>query len=81
MVSGRAADQQQRRERQQIGIDRPLQLGRRRVKVRPDRGQRDVGDRSVDEGEARREDARDEREPRILCRSAIRGGFSRRNGP
>ena len=62
-VAERAADEDQRREQQQVGLDDPLLVGERRVEVVAQRGQRDVDDRLVDEHDRRPEDAGDQRQP------------------
>ena len=59
-VPERPAEQQQRRQRQQVSLDYPLLLGEAAVQARPDRRQRDVDDRLVEEHDPRPEDARDE---------------------
>jgi hypothetical protein len=61
MIAERSAEQQQCRQRQQIGIDHPLHFGRARAVALPDRGQGNVEHRPFDEGEARGEDASDKR--------------------
>ncbi len=55
-VAERAAEQDQRRERQQVAVEDPLQGARRRVEVAADVGQRDVDDGAVEEREARPQD-------------------------
>ena len=69
-VARRAAEQQQGGERQGEGVDHPLHLGGGGVEAAPDRRQRDVEHRAVDEGEARGEDAGGEDEARMLRRAA-----------
>ena len=62
-VGERAGGQQQRGERQRVGVDHPLQVGEVRVQVALDRRQRDVHDRDVEqEHEGRRADG-DQRPP------------------
>jgi FtsZ-interacting cell division protein ZipA len=49
-VIGRAAtEHQEARERDHIGVDNPLQVGRGEPKARLDRGQRDVDDAQVED--------------------------------
>ena len=61
-VAERAADEDERAEREQIGVDDP-QLGRDpAAEVALDRGQGDVDDRPVDEGDRRAENRRRERD-------------------
>ena len=82
-VAERAADEQQRAERQQVGVDHPL-LGRETaVQARPDRRQRDVDDRSVEERRRGPEDACEQRQPlgavirdRRRQRALLPGGHS-----
>ena len=61
-VAERAADQEERAERQQVGVDQPLLEGQAAAEVALDRGQRDVHDRRVDEDDDGAENARDEYE-------------------
>ena len=61
-VAERAADEDQRAERQEIGVDDPLLEREAAAEVVLDRGQRDVDDRPVDEHDRRPEDAADERQ-------------------
>jgi hypothetical protein len=56
-------DENQRAEEERIGLDDPLDVGDGRVEMLLQRGQRDVDDRAVDEGHARRDDRRVERPP------------------
>ena len=56
-VGERAARQQQRGERERVGVDHPLQVGEVGAEVALDRGQRDVHDRDVEQQhECRRAD-------------------------
>ena len=71
-IARRAAGQQQGGERQGEGVHHPLHLGRGGVEAPPDRRQRDVQHRAVDEGEARGEDAGGEDRPRIFRLAARR---------
>ena len=52
-VAERAAEQDERGERQRVGVDHPLQAGGAGAEVGTDRGQRDRDDRGVEEGHAR----------------------------
>src|SRR4029453_1115186 len=61
MVPQCSAEQQQRGQRKQIGVDHPLHLLRARAVALPDGGQRDAEHRSFDEGQAGGEDARNKR--------------------
>ena len=63
-VAERAADEDQRAEGEQVGVDDPLLRREPAAEVGLDRRQRDVDDRAVDEGHRRAEDARDERPAR-----------------
>ena len=56
-VAERAADEDQRAEREQVGVDDPLLEREPAAEVVLDRGQRDVHDRGVDEHDHRPEDA------------------------
>ena len=51
-VAERAAEQQQRRQRDEVGVHDPLQAHDRRAEVVADRGQSDVDDRAVEERHA-----------------------------
>ena len=51
-VAQRPAEQDQRRERQQVAVEHPLQVAGGRVEVTTDVGQRDVDHGAVEEGEA-----------------------------
>ena len=62
-VAERAADEDQRAEREQVGVDDPLLEREAAAEVALDRRQRDVDDRRVDEHDRRPEDAGDERQP------------------
>ena len=48
VVAERATEQDQRRQRQRVGVDRPLQIAEPGVEVVPDARQRHVDDRAVD---------------------------------
>ena len=54
-VAKRAAEQDERRERQRVAGDRPLQAGEAGVQVGTERRQRDVDDGGVDTGDTRAE--------------------------
>ena len=60
-VAERAADQDQRAEREHVGVRDPLLRLEPAAEVVLDRGERDVDDRPVDRGDARAEDRGDER--------------------
>ena len=70
-VAERAADEQQRAERQQVGVDDPLLQREATAEVALDRRQRDVDDRRVDEDDHRAEDAGDE-DQAIALRRVLR---------
>ena len=72
MVAERSAEQQQRGQRQEIGVDDPLHLLRPGAVALADRGQGDAEDRAFDEGQARREDAGDERPALVAVRNLDR---------
>ncbi len=57
LVAQRAADQNEGAQEQRVGLDHPLHLGDRGVKIRLQRGQRHVHDGGVDKRHARREDS------------------------
>ena len=57
-VPERATEQDQARQRQQIAVRHPLELGEGRLEVLADRPQRDVDDRPVEERHPRAEDRR-----------------------
>ena len=61
LIAQRSADENQRAEKQRVGLDHPLDVGDRRVKIGLERGQRDVDDRRIDERHARPEDRGDQR--------------------
>ena len=61
-VAQRAADQDQRGEEQQVGVDHPLLAGQPAAEVLLDGGQRDVDDRRVHADDERAHDRRGERE-------------------
>ena len=77
-IAGDAAQQEQRAERQQVGVDEPADRCPRRARRRQialDRRQADVDDRAVDERQARSEDRRRERSGRVLgLRRCLRRG-------
>ena len=64
-VAGPAAEQQEAAEQQRVAVDDPLQVGRREAEVALDRGQRDVGDRRVEDDHELREADQDEDEPPV----------------
>ena len=53
-VGERAAREQQRGERERVGVDHPLQVAEVGAEVALDRGQRDVHDRDVEQQHERR---------------------------
>ena len=57
-VAERAAEEQERGERDEVRVERPLQTGDVGLQVAADRGQRDVHDRAVEERDARPEHGR-----------------------
>ncbi len=62
-VAEAPAGDEQHRERQRVGVDRPLERGCRRVQAALDRRQRDVHDRVVEHDHEQREAHRAERPP------------------
>ncbi len=62
-VAERAADQDQRPQREQIGVRHPLLRREAAAEVALDRGQGDVDDRAVDRGHRRSEDRGEQRQP------------------
>ena len=54
-VAERAAEQDQRREREQVAVDRPLEAGDVGVEVASELRQRDVDDRGLEERDRRAE--------------------------
>jgi hypothetical protein len=56
-VAERAADEDQRAESEEVGVDDPLLQREAAAEVALDRGQRDVDDRGVEERDERPEDA------------------------
>ena len=62
-VGHRAGRQQERRERECVGVDDPLEIGEARAEIALDRGQRDVDDRHVEQQHESRQAHRDERPP------------------
>ena len=82
-VAGDAAEQHQRAERQQVGVDQPGDRRAVRTEVVLDRRQADVDHRAVDEGEAGAEDRRRQRAggaPPLRGRTSIgrRAGLAQR---
>ena len=76
-VAERAADEQQRAEREQIRVDDPLLGGEAAVQVGADRREGDVDERAVQEDRARAEDARQQGQLLAPCgarRTGRRGG-------
>lgn len=67
MVTKRAAEQNQRREGQKIGVDEPGETLRTGMKTSVERRQCDIDDRSVDEGEAGAQDGGSKRCSRVLA--------------
>ena len=61
-VAERAADQDQRAERQQVGVRDPLLPGQPAAEIVANRGQRDVDRRGVQPGDERAHDRREQRE-------------------
>ena len=57
-IAERAAEQQERGERDEVRVDRPLQTRDVGLQVAADRRQRDVDDRAVEERDARAEHGR-----------------------
>ena len=77
-VAQRAAEQDQGGQGQGVGVDDPLETGEVGVEVAPDRGQRDVDDRAVEQGDAAAEDGGREGEPTAVgLRRAARAGRPR----
>ena len=65
-VAELAAEQDQRGERQEVGVDRPLEVLRRRLERALDRRQRDVHDRVVEHDHEEREAHGGERPPLVV---------------
>ena len=63
VVGGAPAEHQEAGERDRVGVDDPLQLGRGEAEARLDRGQRDVDDAQVEDDHELR-DAADDQQPR-----------------
>jgi hypothetical protein len=61
-----AAEQDQRGERQHVGIDRPLQIRRARIERPLDRRQGDVHDRVVEHDHEEREAHGEQRPPLVV---------------
>ena len=60
LVAQRAADEEQRDERERVGLDDPLLAGEAGVEVAGNRGQRDVDHRRVEKDHRRAENRRDQ---------------------
>ena len=81
LIASRTAQQQQRRQGQQIGVDHPRQVRGATLQIAGDRRQCDVGHRSVDKCQARRQHGRDDRpvgmarRPRLhrCCETTVTG--------
>ena len=69
-VAERPADEDQRPERQQVGVRDPLLTGEPAAEIVPDRGQRDVDGRRVQARDERAHDRREQRE--LLVRPRAR---------
>ena len=67
-VGHRAAGQQQRGERERVGVDDPLQVGEVGAEVALDRRQRDVHDRDVEQQHERRQTHGEQRPPLAIHR-------------
>ena len=67
-VGERAGGQDQRCERERVGVDHPLQPGQARVQVALDVRQRDVDDRDVEQEHERRRADGDERPAAVATR-------------
>ena len=89
-VGQAAAEGEQRRQRQQVGVDRPLHAAGRQAQVMLDRRRGDRDDRLVDERHGDREDHRGQDQASRLatggtadahCVSPIRGRGRLRSGP
>src|SRR4051812_30164225 len=68
MIAERSAEQQQRRQGQQVRIDDPLHLLGAGAVAGADRRQRDTQDRAFDKRQAGGEDAGDESPARVAAR-------------
>src|SRR5512147_2064585 len=66
MIASPSTEQDERAERQEIGVDRPRQLGGAGAEIAGERRKRDVDHRAVDEGDARAEDRGGEVRARVL---------------
>ena len=62
LVAEAAADQEQRDQREHVGLDHPLLAGEADVEAVADRRQGDVDDGAVEEDDGRAEDRRDQRQ-------------------
>jgi len=80
LVAHRTADEDQRAQEQGIGLDDPLDLIDRRVKVRLERRQRHVDDGRVDKRQARAEDGRGEDPAGTRRHSRSSAAAARRRG-
>jgi hypothetical protein len=63
LVAERASEEQECRERHEIGVEHPLEVGEVGVQVLRDRRKRDVDDRAVEERDPRAQDRCDEHPP------------------
>ncbi len=79
-IAERAADQNQRRQQECIGLDDPLQLTDRRAQAPLHDRERDVDDRAVEERHARSQDRHHQRPARIVGRGRRRAGRRRWDG-
>ncbi len=77
-ISQRAADQQERGEKERVRLDDPLDVGDGGAELALQRRQGQVDDRAVDEGEARAEHRRGQH-PRPSGLRARRGGACRKD--
>src|SRR5512132_1121626 len=66
MIASPSTEQDERAERQKIGVDRPGQFGGAGAEIARERRKRDVDHRAVDEGDARAEDRSSECRARVL---------------
>ena len=65
VIASPSTEQDERPERQEIGVDRPGQLGGAGAEIARERRKRDVDHRAVDEGDARAEDRGGEGRARV----------------
>ena len=70
LVAEAAADQQQRDQRQRVGLDHPLLAGEADVEPVADRRQGDVDDGAVEEDDGGAEDRRDQRQALVAGHAA-----------